>query len=137
MNILSLEEAAYLAGLIDGEGSVMLTNTAGTFRAPMVTISLNELGVLDWVKECVGGGCVIRKSKRQDHHADQFAYSIKNTRAVRLLEQVTPYMRVPKKLARARIIISDYERLTRKNGNYSASERAAKEAFEQEFFSQQ
>ena len=47
MNILSDVEAAYVAGIIDGEGTITLTRThRGENRRPVVSISSTELPLL-------------------------------------------------------------------------------------------
>jgi hypothetical protein len=47
---LSPEDAAYLGGLIDGEGTISLTRRhAGERRQLVVSISSTEACILDWV----------------------------------------------------------------------------------------
>lgn len=57
---LSLEEAAYVAGLIDGEGSVSLTRRhRNDKRQLVVSISNTERNLLEYVKQVVGAGRII------------------------------------------------------------------------------
>ena len=50
---LTPEEAAYLAGLIDGEGTIALTRKhRGEHRQLMVSISSTEQPLLKYVKQC-------------------------------------------------------------------------------------
>ena len=54
---LSDTEAAYLAGIIDGEGTITLTRThRGENRRPVVSISSTELSLLLDVRSVVGAG---------------------------------------------------------------------------------
>ncbi|HSB49211.1 MAG TPA: LAGLIDADG family homing endonuclease, partial [Burkholderiales bacterium] len=54
---LDAATAAYLAGLIDGEGTVTLTRQhRNEGRRIVVCISNNELGILEFAKECIGAG---------------------------------------------------------------------------------
>jgi hypothetical protein len=48
------EEAAYIAGFFDGEGSVSLT-TRNVCPRVQVTITQNETEPLEWIKQRVGG----------------------------------------------------------------------------------
>ena len=51
---LSDTEAAYLAGIVDGEGTITLTRThRGERRRPVVSISSTELSLLQYVRSTV------------------------------------------------------------------------------------
>jgi hypothetical protein len=61
MNTLSDVEAAYVAGIIDGEGTITLTRThRGENRRPVVSISSTELPLLSYVQSVVGAGRITR-----------------------------------------------------------------------------
>ena len=54
--VLSDVDAAYLAGLIDGEGTIALTRLhRGQNRQLVVSISSTERAMLDWVLRARGG----------------------------------------------------------------------------------
>ena len=58
-----LIDAAYIAGLIDGEGAITLTREhAGENRRLVVSISKTELAILSFVRSVVGAG--VKTSKR-------------------------------------------------------------------------
>ena len=65
VKILTPVDAAYLAGLIDGEGSIMLTKTRKTdkYPSPKVTIASTSYSLLKVFKDLVGTGCIIQKKK--------------------------------------------------------------------------
>ena len=47
-------EKAYLAGIIDGEGSIMLQKFhSNEFPAPCVSIASTSLELLTWIKETI------------------------------------------------------------------------------------
>lgn len=55
-------EKAYIAGIIDGEGSVMLQRIhKNEHPSPCVSITSTTLELLEWVKDTVGKGRVISK----------------------------------------------------------------------------
>ena len=59
---LSPEEAAYIAGLIDGEGTISLTRKhRGENRQLMVSISSTEQPLLQYVKKVIGAGRITNK----------------------------------------------------------------------------
>lgn len=57
VRLLSLSEAAYIAGLVDGEGTITLTRKhAAENRQLGLTISNTEIDLLEFVKSAVGAG---------------------------------------------------------------------------------
>jgi len=60
---MSPEEKAYIAGIIDGEGSIMLTKFhSNQFPAPCVTVASTSYELLEWIKNRTGIGTI--KSKK-------------------------------------------------------------------------
>ena len=131
---LSDTEAAYLAGIIDGEGTITLTRThRGENRRPVVSISSTELPLLLHVRSVVGAGKITSKSCAQNHHSPSFAYAISSRQALTLLGRISPYLRTYK-AGRARLLLEGYVRVTPRNGRYTPCQRAARQAFEERFF---
>ena len=127
---LSAADAAYLAGLIDGEGTVTLSRKhAGDMRQLVVSISNTELGILEFALVCVGAGKLTRKRTSKAHHTPSYSYAVGNRQALALLAQIEPYMRSYKG-DRARLALSDYVRLTPRNGKYSEALRVERHVFE-------
>ncbi|HHH13218.1 MAG TPA: hypothetical protein ENJ98_03190, partial [Thiolapillus brandeum] len=61
-NRLTPTQAAYIAGLLDGEGTITLTRKhRNENRQLAVTISNTELSLLEFVKQTVGMGKITRK----------------------------------------------------------------------------
>lgn len=130
VRVLSVAEAAYLAGLIDGEGTVTLGRKhAGDMRHLVVSISNTELQILEFARVSVGAGKLTRKRTSRAHHTPSYAYALWNRQALALLAQVEPYMQSYKR-DRARLALSNYVRLTPRNGKYTEQMRAEREVFE-------
>jgi hypothetical protein len=130
---LTSEDAAYLAGLIDGEGTISLSRRHATERRQLVvSISSTERALVDWAERATGVGKVTRKRTSSEKHAPGLTYSVSNRQALALLEQVIPYLRSYKKF-RARLVLDQYVALTPRNGKYSAALSASREAFERAF----
>ena len=130
VRVLSIAEAAYMAGLIDGEGTVTLSRKhAGDMRQLVVSISSTELPILEFALLSVGAGKLTRKSTTKDHHSPSFTYAVWNRHALALLAQVEPFMTSYKR-QRARLVLADYVRLTPRNGKYTAAMRVEREVFE-------
>lgn len=66
INVLDPASAVYIAGLVDGEGTVTLTRLhANENRRLVVSISNNDLTLLAFVSHCVGAGKITRKRTYQ------------------------------------------------------------------------
>jgi hypothetical protein len=122
-------DAAYIAGLVDGEGTIsLLRRHRGDERQLVVSISSTERVLLEHVLAAVGVGKITRKRTYSVRHAPGLTYSVSNRQALALLEQLAPHLR-SYKAERARLLISGYVRLTPRNGRYTPALRAAREAF--------
>ncbi len=127
---LSKIDAAYIAGLIDGEGTVTLTRKhKNENRQLCISISSTEIALLDFVLSATGVGKITNKRATKSHHAHSFAYAVYNRHALALLEQTLPYLKSYKR-DRAALILKDYLTVTPRNGKYTAEILANKEIFE-------
>jgi hypothetical protein len=130
VRLLSVAEAAYLAGLIDGEGTVTLSRKhAGDMRQLVVSISNTELPILEFALLIVGAGKLTNKRTSEAHHTPSFVFALWNRQALALLAQVEPYMRSYKR-DRARLMLQEYVRLTPRNGKYTNAMRTERRIFE-------
>lgn len=131
---MSEAEAAYVAGIIDGEGTITLTRrhrTAG--RTPVVSISSTELPLLQYIRLIIGGGRITSKVAARECHSPSYAFVISSRQALALLAQVSKYLRTYKQ-QRCRLLLDEYLALTPRNGRYTSAQRRAKEHFEARFF---
>jgi len=127
------EEAAYIAGLIDGEGTISLSRKHKfDNRQLVVSISNTERNLLNYVQETVGAGRITNKRTSRVNHTPSFTYSISNRQALDLLKQITPYLKSYKS-GRATLILDHYVRLTPRNGRYTSTQIEEREAFIQQF----
>lgn len=112
VKILTPERAAYVAGIIDGEGSISLVRsfakrTKGRYVYPLVRVGNTDSLLIEWLKETVGGG--------SSHYTTQTNERCKVCRhivwaaneAIDLLYAIYPYLVI--KRDRARIVIELHE----------------------------
>jgi hypothetical protein len=127
-------QAAYIAGIVDGEGTVTLTRyrREGNRRA-VVSVSSTEPDLLRHVRLLIGAGRISMKARRLQHHSPGFAYTITSRQALALLAQIAPYLQTYK-AQRARLLLEDYVHLTPRNGRYTPEQRDARDSFELRFF---
>lgn len=110
-------EAAYIAGIIDGEGSKTLTRMhANEYRRPCITIASNDIELLKYVQNLTGGSIYQKK--------DVF----------RVLEEINVFLRIERKRKRAEWILNHYNHVTPRNGKYSDEALKKKLLFEERFF---
>ena len=123
--------AAYIAGLIDGEGTVTLTRLhAGENRRLVVSIANTELPLLTFVLNQVGAGKITRKKTASGRHTPSYCYAVSSLKALSLLRQVAPYLQSYKR-QRAELALERYLALTPRNGKYPPSLLADRHEFEQ------
>ncbi len=100
--VLEATDAAYLAGLIDGEGSIALwrgfqkNGVTHTYR-PIIEISNTHLGVLEWVKLLVGNGWLgltNPKNVRVHLHRPLYRYRFRTTDLHWVIPQIRPYLKI-------------------------------------------
>lgn len=134
MRALTIAERAYLAGLIDGEGTITLARKyKGAHRHLLVSISNTERSVLEWVQKVIGAGRITTKRIYKPGHTPSYTYAISNIQALALLQQLAPYLQSYKR-RRAELVLMKYQALTPRNGKYSARVLEQREQFIKEFF---
>jgi hypothetical protein len=132
---MSPEEKAYIAGIIDGEGSIMLSKFHNNqFPAPCVSISSTTLELLQWVRSKVGAG-TIKEKKNYDikNHKNSYTFALRYNDAINLLQDILPYLVICSKKERAHLILERYKEVTPRNGRYSKELLIKKEQFYIEF----
>ncbi len=132
VNILSASDAAYLAGLIDGEGTITLTRKhKNENRQLAITIANTEKQLLDFCLNTIGVGKITRKRTEKNHHTASFTYAIYNRQALSLIEQILPYLR-SYKANRAKLLLDKYISLTPRNGKYTTEQLIKRKNFEKQ-----
>lgn len=128
-------EKAYIAGIIDGEGSIMLQRFhTNQYPAPCVSIASTTIELLTWLKDTIGYGVIIKKKNyNPEKHKLSYSFVIKQNNAIKLLEDIYPYLIIESKRKRAEMIITQYKALTPRNGRYTDELLAKKESFYEEF----
>lgn len=129
-------EASYLAGIIDGEGTITLTRIhKNEYRRPCITIASTDRELLEYVTTLTGGTVLNKKNYFPEKHRNSYTLTIKKKQRVfDILGYIVNYLRVEKKKKRAKWILENYERVTPRNGKYSPELLSKKLMFEESFF---
>lgn len=134
VKILIAVEASYIAGLIDGEGTITLSRKhRNENRQLVISISNTEDKLLNYVRNTVEAGRITSKRTYSDKHTPSKTYQISNRQALDLLKQIAPYLK-SYKADRAALVLDHYIQLTPRNGRYSPSQLIKREDFVQQFF---
>lgn len=98
--MLSLE---YIAGLVDGEGSIGIINRMVSNRAyldPYIHISNCNKEILEQVKESLGVGNVYKEGRQTTGHRDAYLYACSSRATIETaLTKLLPYLVIKKQLA--------------------------------------
>ena len=134
VNNISDVDAAYIAGLIDGDGSILLSKRhKNDNRQLVVSISNNDKELLNEILNIIGAGKITGKRTTSDKHNQNFTYSISNRQAIQLLDLITPHLKTYKR-KRAKLVLDDYTKVTPRNGKYSEALMHKREKFIEKFF---
>lgn len=132
---MTSEEKSYLAGIIDGEGSIMLLSFHNNqLPSPCISISSTTLELLEWVKDRIQAGSIKgKKNYNTDKHKYSYTYTLRYDAVINLLKDIEPYMVIESKKKRALMIINEYKNVTPRNGRYSKEILEKKQLFYEEF----
>lgn len=110
-------ERAYLAGIVDGEGTVtLMRHHKNETPIPCVSVANNNLELLQWIKNRVGG-CISSKRVYSPHHKKSYAWVAKQDRALRILDEIKQYLLVKK--PQTDLITKKYKSVTHRAGKYT------------------
>lgn len=70
---LSELEIGYIAGIVDGEGTVTLTvKQKGGTRHLAVTVSGTEISLIKYIAKIIGAGRIVNKKVYKDNHTPAY-----------------------------------------------------------------
>ena len=110
---MNIADAAYIAGLFDGEGSVDFKKRKekrGNVQNILMRIEMTDESVLRWVHETLGVGTVRKRNRSPSvkaHWKDRWVYSVRFREALYVCKLLWPYAIV--KLHKIEQIIDHYE----------------------------
>jgi hypothetical protein len=108
---LTPAELGYIAGIVDGEGSISLAHcsarASGVYVYPLVRVANTDKGLIDWLDEKVGVGHTGYVSKLHLGCKDVYHWAIASNEAYELLVKIRPYLVV--KAHRADIVTALWE----------------------------
>jgi hypothetical protein len=120
-------DLAWAAGIIDGEGSVMLIRShPNDNECPVVSVTNTSMELLEKMSQMFGGK--IRKQKKYNpKHTQAYIWSIKHQHALECIKMLAPMIVIPKKKNRSDLIISTFPKVSKRR--YSPEEKQAFKKF--------
>lgn len=107
-NDLSVIDAAYIAGFIDGEGSIM-----AFLRRDCIAIRVSIVNtyrpIIDWIRETCGVGNVVSSDRENNKHKLAHSLLVNAEAAESLIQQIRPYLKI--KTAQADLALGVREKL--------------------------
>jgi hypothetical protein len=107
---LSDVDCAYLAGLLDGEGSIMLYRN-GVNVYSRVAVFNTCVSVVEWCRDVTGAGSLTTENRQAQGHKDMVRWNVGTLQAAAILRQVRPYLKI--KAENADIVLEFLERYVR------------------------
>ena len=133
--MISDAEAAYAAGILDGEGSISVTrNHTGRWPSPQVSVASTDRELLEWLKLRFGG-TITTKQPRKPEHSLSYDWKVTDRRSLRFLQRIRPFLVIKRKICRCDLLLQTYLECTPRNGRYTSSMILKKQAFLEEFAS--
>jgi hypothetical protein len=128
-------DAAYAAGILDGEGSISLTRIQkNRWPSPVVSVSSTDYELLEWLRER-WGGCIVHKRTYAEHHTPSYTWSLTDRRALGFLKIIRPFLVIRRKIARCDLLLGEYLSCTPRNGRYTPDLMAKKRLLIERFTS--
>lgn len=124
----------YLAGLLDGEGTIGIArNNATEHRSPYISVTSTTPEIMQFLQENFNGHISSHKTYEDRYKPSQTWKLKKKIEVFDLLEKVQEHMLEPSKKERIKLLLAEYDRVTMKNGKYNKEKLQAKLEFEERF----
>lgn len=107
-------DAAYMAGMIDADGMITVSSPSKSIapmsytprERPLVVVTNSDMELINWLKDTIGAGTAY-ETKSQPNRPDQdennwnkvHRFQMSGWKAIRLLEEISPYLKIKKKQA--------------------------------------
>jgi len=125
----------WLAGIIDGEGSIILEKTGSGWRHPAITVVSTDYAILEKCKKVANGGSINKKKVYDTIRKPSWMWRMGGgNKVLNILRLIEPYLICPNKKTRANYLIDGYLQHTVRYGRYSEEQKNAKLEFERIFF---
>lgn len=116
---LTPTQAAYIAGFLDGEGSIMLINQSHERIGLRVTFTNCDPGIMEWLKATTGVGVSVLTRHDEAKHRPAYIMALNTQPAYSLLKQVLPYLIIKKAQAELAIQFTERQAIPKEKADQS------------------
>jgi hypothetical protein len=93
---LTETELAYIAGIVDGEGCIMLqkctARASDAYIYPVVKVANTDFRLMDWLVKKIGAGAVQYRTRSNTGCKDVQHWTIASNQAIQFLKTIRPYL---------------------------------------------
>ena len=115
---MKLAERAYVAGIIDGEGTITLVKKHGNnLHSPEITVANTSLELLLWLQQRIGG-LIKKKVRKMAQHRQAYTWVIRDNRVLSLLQEIGSLLLIKRR--HAELLMQRYKACTPRNGKYTS-----------------
>lgn len=126
---------AWTAGIIDGEGSILLVvHKKGETPSPRIDVTNTSLELINKLKSLYGG-TIVKKKSYKSNHKQCYVWSLRFNNAIQLMTLILPHLVIPVKKFRAQHIVSNYKKVIKRNGKYNDQQVKELNNFINKFYS--
>ncbi len=118
-------DLAYIAGIIDGEGSITMGYCNKSLVAKVTVVNTKEW-LLQWLRMAFGGSVHLKTEKRGKDWKPCYMWSIGARGALEFLQSIYPYLRLKK--PQAEVAIKFLKMRAYKHYHFTEAEKAIGEA---------
>ena len=107
---ISSEELAYIAGIVDGEGTITISKQSkhrGAFY-PRISVANTSKVLLDWLNERISGAVYVMGRNERWRTAWQLIWDKKKT--IPLIEALLPYLVIKKPQAEVVLLLNKFNK---------------------------
>ncbi|MFH1868368.1 MAG: hypothetical protein ABH843_05300 [Candidatus Omnitrophota bacterium] len=120
---------AYLAGIVDGEGTVTLVRShKNKTPCPEVSVSNTSLILLKWIQRRAGG-VIASKNTSKPNHSVSYVWRLRYDKALCFLNEIKEYLIIKRR--HAELITQEYKKVTHRAGKYTPQLLKKKDALVQ------
>lgn len=103
-------ELAYIAGFVDGEGSISIYRRAKDTYTPYLSVSNTNLEVLEYINHVLGDtGYLIKMKMPNPKHKTAWKLRFDSVKCNAILKLLLPYLRLKHRQAEMAIIVADFQ----------------------------
>jgi hypothetical protein len=120
INPLTAPQAAYIAGILDGEGCIMISRkndttgvVGGISYRPFVSVSNTDFVLLEWLKVTTGLGSVTSMRSKRPRERPSWRWDLWSQQAAQVIRAVCPYLVI--KADQAALLLEFVDEFTRRN----------------------